>query len=113
VFLNQLDFVVVSRMIIYLMEWWKLILGGILLGISFGYVFPAAFGFIIQVCIIHEEWTNSFGDKITCESALSTLIDGMLTPIIFWLFVILVSIGIWMTISGLQSRSLVTMRKHG
>jgi len=100
------------------MHWEKVILGAVLLGVAFGYLFPFVFRSTIDVCVLGNPYQSSVshgwavGYATTCEFQLATLTSGMMTPFFFQIFLVLTAVGSWILVTGIQSRSLLTLKTN-
>jgi hypothetical protein len=95
----------------------KLIFGALFLGVVFAFLFMPTFGTAIQVCVlgnpavVAEGMAGAVGYLSTCDEQVERLMSGYNMPLLI-IFLGLIIPGAWLVFTGLQSRSLIGMRKE-
>ena len=99
------------------MRWGQIISGGIFLAVAFGFLFIPTLRSVIWVCLLGnqtvtiEGYHGAVGYLSTCDEQIDRLTTGFYMPMLV-VFLGLVIAGAWLLFTGLQSRSLVGMKKE-
>jgi hypothetical protein len=98
--------------------WAQVLPGAILLGVAFGFLFNPTFGSVIETCIFGSQGVSVVGSSgyamgrlTTCDEQLGYLTNGIITPLMFWIFLGLTITGGWLLLTGMQSRTLKGLKK--